>query len=106
MAPLPWHDDDDDDDGVDDDDFPLIIKVASLPEARMQVYFLDNEDFFKRKFMFEDEEGSGEIREFENPIGATVVPTSGGSTTQITFYNYAEHFIANLPTDHEPVIRF
>ena len=42
---------------VDDDDFPLIIKVASLPGARMQVYFLDNEDFFKRKYMFEDESG-------------------------------------------------
>lgn len=41
---------------VDDDDYPLIIKVASLPEARMQVYFLDNEDFFKRKFLFEDED--------------------------------------------------
>ena len=33
---------------VNDDDYPLIIKVASLPQARMQVYFLDNEDFFKR----------------------------------------------------------
>jgi starch synthase len=42
---------------VDDDDYPLIIKVASLPEARMQVYFLDNEDFFKRKFTFEDSKG-------------------------------------------------
>ncbi|MEM9888855.1 MAG: glycogen/starch synthase [Bacteroidota bacterium] len=42
---------------VDDDDFPLIIKVASLPKARMQVYFLDNEDFFKRKMIFEDEAG-------------------------------------------------
>lgn len=42
---------------VDDDDFPLIIKVASLPGARMQVYFLDNEDFFKRKSIFENEEG-------------------------------------------------
>lgn len=42
---------------VDDDDFPLIIKVASLPEARMQVYFLDNEDFFKRKQVFRDESG-------------------------------------------------
>ena len=41
---------------VDDDDYPLIIKVASLPEARMQVYFLDNEDFFKRKFLFHDED--------------------------------------------------
>lgn len=37
---------------VDDDDYPLIIKVASLPGARMQVYFLDNEDFFKRKSIF------------------------------------------------------
>ena len=43
---------------VDDDDYPLIIKVASLPEARMQVYFLDNEDFFKRKFIFNDEDGN------------------------------------------------
>jgi starch synthase len=42
---------------VDDDDYPLIIKVASLPGARMQVYFLDNEDFFKRKSIFEDENG-------------------------------------------------
>ncbi|MEM8906712.1 MAG: glycogen/starch synthase [Bacteroidota bacterium] len=42
---------------VDDDDFPLIIKVASLPGARMQVYFLDNEDFFKRKSVFEDDKG-------------------------------------------------
>lgn len=42
---------------VDDDDFPLIIKVATLPSCRLQVYFLDNEEFFKRKFMFEDEEG-------------------------------------------------
>lgn len=39
---------------VDDDDFPLIIKVASLPGSRMQVYFLDNEEFFKRKLIFDD----------------------------------------------------
>ena len=39
---------------VDDDDFPLIIKVASLPGSRMQVYFLDNEEFFKRKSIFHD----------------------------------------------------
>lgn len=41
---------------VDDEDYPLIIKVASLPGARLQVYFLDNEEFFKRKFVFTDEE--------------------------------------------------
>ncbi len=38
------------------DDYPLQIKVASLPNARLQVYFLDNEDFFKRKYIFNDEE--------------------------------------------------
>jgi starch synthase len=41
---------------VDDDDYPLQIKVASLPSARLQVYFLENEDFYKRKFLFHDEE--------------------------------------------------
>jgi len=41
---------------VDDEDFPLIIKVASLPGARLQVYFLDNDEFFKRKFVFDDED--------------------------------------------------
>ena len=39
---------------VNDEDYPLIIKVASLPGARMQVYFLDNEEFFKRKQIFTD----------------------------------------------------
>ena len=42
---------------VDDDDYPLIIKVASLPGSRLQVYFLDNEDFFKRKQIFDDASG-------------------------------------------------
>lgn len=42
---------------VDDDDYPLLIKVASLPGSRLQVYFLDNEEFFKRKMVFEDEKG-------------------------------------------------
>ena len=40
---------------VDSDDYPLQIKVASLPNARLQVYFLENEDFFKRKQIFHDE---------------------------------------------------
>ena len=43
---------------VDDDDYPLIIKVASLPGARLQVYFLDNEEFFKRKSVFDDTKGN------------------------------------------------
>ena len=40
---------------IDDMDMPLIIKVASIPKERMQVYFIDNEEYFKRKFMYEDE---------------------------------------------------
>jgi starch synthase len=43
---------------VDNDDYPLIIKVASLPTARLQIYFLDNEDYFKRKSVFTDEAGT------------------------------------------------
>jgi starch synthase len=42
---------------IEGDDYPLIIKVASLPNARLQVYFLDNEDYFKRKALFSDESG-------------------------------------------------
>ncbi len=41
---------------VDNEDFPLQIKVASLPNARLQIYFLDNEDLFKRKFVFTDDD--------------------------------------------------
>ena len=42
---------------IDDADHPLIIKVASIQQARMQVYFIDNEDYFLRKTMFRDKVG-------------------------------------------------
>jgi starch synthase len=42
---------------INDNDNPLIIKVASIPSARMQVYFLDNEEYFQRKYVFGDKEG-------------------------------------------------
>jgi starch synthase len=42
---------------VNDTDQPLIIKVASIPSARMQVYFIDNEEYFKRKAVLVDETG-------------------------------------------------
>ena len=41
---------------INDLDQPLIIKVASIPSARIQVYFIDNEDYFKRKGTWEDKE--------------------------------------------------
>ena len=43
---------------INDMDMPLIIKVASIPKERMQVYFIDNEEYFKRKATYTDEEGN------------------------------------------------
>jgi len=43
---------------INDMDMPLIIKVASVPKERMQVYFIDNEEYFKRKAVFTDEDGN------------------------------------------------
>ena len=42
---------------INDMDMPLIIKVASIPKERIQVYFIDNDEYFKRKATFSDEEG-------------------------------------------------
>ncbi len=47
---------------IDDTDHPLIIKVASIQSARMQVYFIDNDDYFQRKHIVSDASG----REFED----------------------------------------
>lgn len=42
---------------INDADHPLIIKVASIQTARMQVYFIDNEDYFHRKHVLRDSKG-------------------------------------------------
>lgn len=42
---------------IDDHDHPLIIKVASIPAARLQVYFIDNDEYFKRKTNVLDDAG-------------------------------------------------
>ena len=42
---------------ISDVDRPLVIKVASISSARMQVYFIDNEDYFHRKSVYRDENG-------------------------------------------------
>ena len=42
---------------VNDMDMPLIIKVASIPKERIQVYFIDNDEYFKRKATFKDDKG-------------------------------------------------
>ena len=43
---------------INDMDTPLIIKVASIPKERMQVYFIDNEDYFKRRAILRDGKGN------------------------------------------------
>ena len=42
---------------IDDTDHPLIIKVASIQSARMQVYFIDNDDYFQNRLQVVDENG-------------------------------------------------
>jgi len=42
---------------IDDTDHPLIIKVASIPQTRLQVYFIDNDDLFVKRLMAVDENG-------------------------------------------------
>ncbi len=42
---------------INDMDMPLIIRVASIPKERIQVYFIDNDEYFKRKAIFTDENG-------------------------------------------------
>ena len=42
---------------IDDNDHQLIIKVASIPSARIQIYFIDNDDYFARKAVLLDDDG-------------------------------------------------
>ncbi len=42
---------------INDNDHQLIIKVASIPSARIQIYFIDNDDYFARRAVLTDEEG-------------------------------------------------
>ncbi|MBQ9559075.1 MAG: glycogen/starch synthase [Bacteroidaceae bacterium] len=43
---------------VNDNDHQLIIKVASIMGTRMQVYFIDNEDYFAKRLAEQDKEGN------------------------------------------------
>ncbi|MDR1121830.1 MAG: glycogen/starch synthase [Dysgonamonadaceae bacterium] len=47
---------------IDDTDHPLLIKVASIQSARMQIYFIDNDDYFHRRYTVSDANG----REFDD----------------------------------------
>lgn len=53
---------------IDDTDHPLIIKVASIQSVRLQVYFIDNEDFFHRKAIIKNKEGKEFVDNDERAI--------------------------------------
>ena len=58
---------------INDTDHPLIIKVASIQPARMQVYFIDNDDYFHKRLMKVDEDG----KEYEDNIERAVFYARG-----------------------------
>lgn len=58
---------------IDDTDHPLIIKVASIQSARMQVYFIDNDDYFQNKLQTADENG----QEYEDNDSRTIFYARG-----------------------------
>ena len=51
---------------VGDEEKPLTIKVASIPNAKLQVYFIDNEDYFHRKSVFTDKQEKFHQEERDN----------------------------------------
>ncbi len=58
---------------INDTDHPLIIKVASIQSARLQIYFIDNEDFFQRRNTVVDDAGE----EYEDNDERTIFFTRG-----------------------------
>jgi starch synthase len=62
---------------IDETDHPLLIKVASLPATKMQVYFIDNEDFFLKRLAVCDREGVEYNDNYERAVfyGRSVLET-------------------------------
>ena len=58
---------------IDDTDHPLIIKVSSIPSARMQVYFIDNDEYFEGRLQETDEQG----QEYEDNDDRTIFYARG-----------------------------
>ncbi len=58
---------------IDDTDHPLLIKVASIAASHMQVYFIDNSDYFTGRLMREDEHGN----EYSDNVERTIFYARG-----------------------------
>jgi len=63
---------------VDDEDIPLIIKVASIPKERMQVYFIDSMENFNQKILFYEEDGKlrSDLSDFMIFFSKSVIETA------------------------------
>jgi starch synthase len=58
---------------IDDTDHPLLIKVASIQVARIQIYFIDNDDYFQNRLQIRDENGE----EYEDNENRMIFYTKG-----------------------------
>ena len=67
---------------IDDTDHPLIIKVASIQSARMQVYFIDNDDYFQNRLQVTDENGE----EYEDNDARAIIHCHGWMTALAPLY--------------------
>jgi len=73
---------------IDNDDYPLVIKVASLPNARLQIYFLDNDEYFKRKSVFTDDKNK-----WHDDNGIRTVLFSKGALETVKKFGWAPDII-------------
>jgi len=96
---------------VDDEDIPLIIKVASIPKERMQVYFIDSMENFNQKILFREEDGSlrQDLSDFMIFFSKSVVETAKKLNWDADYIITLGWFTAFLPLylrtyySHEPL---
>jgi len=96
---------------VDDEDIPLIIKVASIPKERMQVYFIDSMENFNQKILFREEDGSlrKDLSDFMIFFSKSVVETAKKLNWNADYVISMGWFTAFLPLyyrtyyAHEPL---
>ena len=75
---------------INDTDHPLIIKVASIQAARMQVYFIDNDDYFQHRQMVADENGVEYTDNDERAISKKLIKTNRLSEILKLYSLYSE----------------
>ncbi len=96
---------------VDDEDMPLIIKVASIPKERMQVYFISSMENFQQKILFYEEDGKlrEDLSDFMVFFAKSVVETAKKMNWEADYVITLGWFTSLVPLylrtyyDHEPL---